>query len=173
MHIYNVKTLSVSHATVIISVAYDDFTHHFESLTGQFDEARIRSVSTEDIAGEIAKMEGEEGFMIFGKQKHGALFPVCEERKKACRYYIGNPLILSSMNQYDIRAGLSAPLTVLMYEVDKSALAVEFDLPTSIFGSYNVPEITVVGEVLHARLLRLIDKTTKQVKQSRSSKTMH
>ena len=37
------------------------------------------------------------------------------------------------MTQYDIRAGLYAPLRVLLYENEHGATCVEYDKPSSLF----------------------------------------
>jgi uncharacterized protein (DUF302 family) len=77
----------------------------------------------EEVAEARAKIEamaGPSDFMLFGTNDHGALLRLAGQRRKAVQYVIGNPLFALQMTQHDIRAGLSAPLRVLVYEAADS-----------------------------------------------------
>ena len=41
---------------------------------------------------------------------------IAGQKRKAVQYVVGNPLFALQMTQHDIRAGLYAPLRVLIYE---------------------------------------------------------
>jgi uncharacterized protein (DUF302 family) len=97
------------------------------------------------------------GLMIFGAQDHGALLAIAGTPRKAKRYHIGNPLIALQMTQHDIRAGLYAPLTVLVYEMGPSTVRVEFDRPSSLFGQFENPAATRVATELDTKLCKAIE----------------
>jgi NAD(P)-dependent dehydrogenase (short-subunit alcohol dehydrogenase family) len=69
------------------------------------------------------------------------------QRKKAVQYLLGNPLSAIQMTQHDVRAGLYAPLRLLIYEDEEGKTCVEYDKPSSLlgqFGNANVTEVAVM-----------------------------
>ena len=61
-------------------------------------------------------MAGSSGFMLFSTRDPGGVLRIVGQQRKAVQYVIGNPLFAVQMTQHDIRAGLYAPLRVLLYE---------------------------------------------------------
>ena len=80
-------------------------------------------------------MAGPSGFMLFRTSDHGALLRSAGQTKRAVQYLFGNPLFTVRMTQHDIRAGLYAPLRVLVYEDEGGKTCVEYDRAPSLFGS--------------------------------------
>jgi uncharacterized protein (DUF302 family) len=62
------------------------------------------------------------------------------------------------MTQHDIRAGLYAPLRVLIYEDDERKTCVEYDRPSSVFGQFRNAKVTRVAAMLDRKLEQLVDK---------------
>ena len=89
--------------------------------------------------------------MLFNVQEHGRLLNIVGSPKKAKQYVLGNPLIAVTMTCRDIRAGLYAPLRVLVYEADDRSTRIEFDQPSSLFGQFNNPEVTTVARSLDTK----------------------
>jgi hypothetical protein len=111
--------IRVVHETIDLPVPYAAFTRRLERLLGRFDPEVAERVLSEDptaAAARIGAMAGDQGLMLFGAQDHGGLFALRGEARKAKRFHVGNPLIAFQMTQQDIRAGLYAPLTMLVYE---------------------------------------------------------
>ena len=75
---------------------------------------------------------------------------------KAKRYHIGNPLVAIQMTRHDIRAGLYAPMTVLVYEVAPMQVRLDFDQPSSQFGQFNDPQINDIAIGLDMKLEKVI-----------------
>lgn len=165
MSAFTFENIVVSHGSGTLRAPFDAFKQALESLAGRFEADVARDAAPADVYTTIEKMQGEEGLMIFGMQNHGALFVMKGQERKAIRYHIGNPLIAFSMTQHDIRAALYAPLTVLIYELDADTIAVEFDLPSTQFGQFGVPEIAEVGFQLDGKLQRLLNKAAAQANQ--------
>lgn len=151
--------IQVVHESIELPVGYDDFIRRFEAILGRFDPAvEPLVVNDPDAAAErIGKMAGEQGLMIFATQDHGALLAIAGTPRKAKRYHIGNPLIALQMTQHDIRAGLYAPLTVLVYETGPSTVRAEFDRPSSLFGQFDNPAVTRVATELDTKLRKAIE----------------
>ncbi|HKA33327.1 MAG TPA: DUF302 domain-containing protein [Candidatus Binatia bacterium] len=80
--------------------------------------------------------------MLFSIQQHGRLLNIVGAQRKAKQYSLGNPLIAVTMTARDIRAGLYAPLRVLVYQSDEATTRVEFDRPSSLFRQFDDPGIT-------------------------------
>ena len=60
------------------------------------------------------------------------------------------------MTQHDIRAGLYAPLRVLVYEDEGGKAFVEYDRPSSLFGQFGNGSVTEVAAMLDRKLEQLV-----------------
>ena len=96
--------------------------------------------------------------MLFRTSDHGSLLRLAGQKKKAIQYLIGNPLFAIQMTQHDIRAGLYAPLRVLIYENENGKTCVEYDKPSSLFGQFGNAKVTEVAAMLDRKLEQLVAK---------------
>src|SRR5580658_5056626 len=108
----------VEHYSLKIVCKYEDFTQNQERLLGRFDPSALEELYTNPKAAEerIAKIAGEEDLMLFQALDHGGLLVLYGKARKAKQYVLGNPLTASQMTRHDIRAGLYAPLRLLVFE---------------------------------------------------------
>ena len=97
-------------------------------------------------------MAGPSGFMLFGTIDHGTLLSVFAEQTRAVQYVVGNPLIAVRMTQHDVRAGLYAPLRVLVYEDKQGNTCLEYDQPSSLFGQFKDDQIGSVAKQLDRKM---------------------
>ncbi|SDC83015.1 protein of unknown function DUF302 [Cupriavidus sp. YR651] len=151
--------VSVTHMTLDVSVPFEPFTQHFEALLGRFDPSATKLIASDPAAAEarLAQMEGDQGLMIFMIQNHGALLALAGLKGHAKRYHVGNPRIALQMTQHDIRAGLYAPLSVLVYETAPGRIRVEYDQPSTLFGQFGNRDVGVIGKALDDKLARVIE----------------
>ncbi|WP_454735715.1 DUF302 domain-containing protein [Cupriavidus necator] len=161
------QSVSIVHRTLELRVDYDAFTRSFESILGKFDRAVMASLASdpEGADARMARMEGEQGLMIFAAQDHGALFAMTGSQRKARRYHVGNPRIALQMTSLDIRAGLYAPLSVLVYETEPGVVRVDFDQPSTLFGQFGNPTVTAIGLALDRKLEIVIQRATQLAAQ--------
>jgi len=154
------KTVKVSHVTVVVKSSYEEFTQNLEGMVGRFNPAVMAIVEKDPklVVHQLEAMQGEQNLMLFEIQEHGKLLNITGSPRKAVVYTIGNPLIASTMTRHDIRAGLYAPLHVLVFEAGDKSVHVEYDLPSTLFGQFGINEITTVGLALDDKLLTLIKK---------------
>ncbi len=152
-------SISVAHVTLDIGVPFEPFTRHFEDLLGRFDPSVTKLVATDPNAANalMAQMEGDQGLMIFMVLNHGALLSLAGTSGHAKRYQVGNPRIALQMTQHDIRAGLYAPLAVLVYETAPGRVRVEYDQPSTLFGQFGNGDVTAVGKALDGKLSGVIE----------------
>lgn len=157
------STVALVHVTIEADVGFDSFTKHLEALLGRFDPTLLRKAAGDARAIEsgFKALEGEEGLMVFFAQDHGALLAVAGAPRKAKRYQIGNPLVAARMTRLDIRAGLYAPLSILVYQLSESRIRIEFDQPSSLFGQFGNAAVADIGRELDGKILRLIGKAAR------------
>ena len=163
MKVVSSESVKVIHKTIEIGADFDIFTGSLESILGRFDPRVAEILATDPSAAEakIKDMAGEQGLMIFGSQNHGALFALIGRKLKAKRYHIGNPLIAVQMTSQDIRAGLYAPMTVLVYEVSPMKVRVDFDLPSSMLGQFQDQNINNIAAELDMKLEKAIESAAR------------
>lgn len=152
------RLVNVTHTTLDIRVGFDLFTQHFESLLGRYDPSVSKLFATDPSAAEarLVQMEGEQGLMIFTVQNHGALLALAGGPGHAKRYHVGNPRIALQMTKHDIRTGLYAPLSLMVYEPTPGLVRVEFDEPSTLLGQFDNADVAVVGHALDGKLLTVI-----------------
>ena len=156
----NVTRITVDHVRVVADKPFDRAIRAFEQQLGHFNPEVYKSLiaggDAEKYRAEIKAMEGPSGFMVFRTSDHGALLRLAGQKKKAIQYLVGNPLFATQMTQHDIRAGLYAPLRVLIYENDDGKTCVEYDRPSSLFGQFGNAKVTDVATMLDRKMEQLV-----------------
>jgi uncharacterized protein (DUF302 family) len=158
----NVTRITVDHVRVVADEPFDRVVKAFEQQVGQFNPEVYKSLGAgedaEKVRAKIEAMVGPSGFMLFRTSDHGALLRLAGQKKKAIQYLLGNPLFAIQMTQHDIRAGLYAPLRVLIYENEHGKTCVEYDKPSSLFGQFGNEKVTGVATMLDRKLEQLVAK---------------
>jgi uncharacterized protein (DUF302 family) len=159
------NTISVNHVVYSFQTQYEAFIARFESQLGRHDvSAYWDLVSDPDRAQEVEEIlqrqEGASGLMVFSTYDHGALLTIKGSPRRARQYVVGNPLYASRMTQHDIRAGLYAPLRVLIYADQPGGVCIEYDLPSSLFGQFGNIKVNEVAAELDRKLAALVEKSS-------------
>jgi uncharacterized protein (DUF302 family) len=146
--------INVTHQCIQLKSNYDVFTKNIETLLKHLDSNYAEHILDNPGAVEnyLKSLSGDTGLILFGEQNHGGLLNIYGKPRKAKQYAIGNPLIAIQMTQHDIRAGLYAPLRIIVYEGDDNLSYVEYDLPSSLFGQFGKDEILAVAKGLDEKL---------------------
>jgi uncharacterized protein (DUF302 family) len=152
--------VTIEHVHVETEKPFGEVTAALEARMGKFDPAvyeELRSgADPEAVRARLEGMAGPSGFMLFRTSDHGALLRLAGQTKKAVQYLLGNPLFAVRMTQYDIRAGLYAPLRALVYEDAAGKTCVEYDRPSSLFGQFGNARVTEVASMLDRKLEQLV-----------------
>jgi uncharacterized protein (DUF302 family) len=152
--------VTIEHIHVETEKPFGEVTAALEARMGKFDPAvyeQLRSgADPEAVRTRLEAMAGPSGFMLFRTSDHGALLRLAGQTKKAIQYLLGNPLFAIRMTRYDIRAGLYAPLRVLLYENEEGKTCVEYDRPSSLFGQFGNAKVTEVAAMLDHKLEQLV-----------------
>jgi uncharacterized protein (DUF302 family) len=152
--------VTIEHVHVETEKPFGEVTAALEARMGKFDPAvyeELRSgADPESVRARLEGMAGPSGFMVFRTSDHGALLRLVGQTRKAVQYLLGNPLFAVRMTQHDIRAGLYAPLRVLVYEDEGGKTCVEHDRPSSLFGQFGNASVTDVATMLDRKLEQLV-----------------
>jgi uncharacterized protein (DUF302 family) len=152
--------IMIEHVHVQTGKPFGEVAAAFEARLGTFDPAvyeQLRSgADPEAVRARLERMAGPSGFMLFRTSDHGALLRLAGQTKQAVQYLLGNPLFAVRMTQHDIRAGLYAPLRVLVYEDEGGKTCVEYDRPSLLFGQFGNANVTEVAAVLDRKLEQLV-----------------
>jgi uncharacterized protein (DUF302 family) len=150
----------IEHVHVETEKPFAEVTAALEARMGKFDPAVYeqlrRGADPEAVRPRLEAMSGPSGFMLFRTSDHGALLRLAGQTKKAVQYLLGNPLFAVQMTQHDIRAGLYAPLRVLLYENEAGSTCVEYDRPSSLFGQFGKVSVTEVATMVDRKLEQLV-----------------
>jgi uncharacterized protein (DUF302 family) len=156
----NTVRIAVDHVQVTADKPFDDVKKALETQLGQFDPEAYRALADEKdlekVKARIDAMAGSSGFMRFSANDHGALLRLAGQKKKAIQYVVGNPLIAYQMTQHDLRAGLYAPLRVLIYENERGGTCLEYDKPSSLFGWLANERIAPTATLLDRKMEALV-----------------
>jgi uncharacterized protein (DUF302 family) len=160
----NDSRFTVDHVRRTTDKPFEEVTQAFERQLGRFDPDAYRSLAAggdaEGVRARIEAMAGPSGFMLFATHNHGALLRLAGQKRKAIQYVVGNPLFALQMTQHDIRAGLYAPLRVLIYENEQGKTCVEHDRPSSLFGQFGNDRINPTAAMLDHKLEALVAAAT-------------
>ena len=156
----NDSRFTVDHVHLATDKPFEEVAQAFERQLGRFDQDVYKSLAAggdaEGAKAKIEAMAGPSGFMLFGTTDHGALLRVVGQKRKAVQYVVGNPLFALQMTQHDIRAGLYAPLRVLLYEDERGRTCLEYDKPSSLFGQFQNDRIGPTAAMLDKKLEAMI-----------------
>jgi uncharacterized protein (DUF302 family) len=150
---------TVDHIRVTSDKSYDEVA---AALVGQlvaFDDSLLTELAAggdaESVRARLEALVSPSGLMFFGRQDHGVLLRIVGQQRRAVQYLVGNPLFAVQMTRHDLRAGLYAPLRILLYEDDAGKTCLEYDRPSSLFGQFGDERIAPVAASLDRKLEEL------------------
>jgi uncharacterized protein (DUF302 family) len=150
----------IRHHVIRVNADFENFTYNMEKILGLLSPQILSSLHEDavSVVGFLENLGGDNELVLFNIIEHGELLRLKGKSAKAKQYQLGNPIIALKMTQQDIRAGLYAPLRILVYESD-AQVYVEYDLPSSQLGQLNDDLITTVAKTLDEKLSDLIRRS--------------
>lgn len=103
---------------------------------------------------------GPSGFMLFGTVDHGAWVSKAGIDRRALRVILGNPLLAITMLRHDVKAGLFAPVELLIADEGDAGSSVTYVKPSSLMVVEPNPELLSAAAQLDAKLAALAEKVT-------------
>ena len=152
--------IQVEHIRIDSNRRFEDVRITLEKLP-RFDD-RIRDLlhdgEIERVRSELKAIQRDAGLVIFSIAMHGDWLQIISRKRKAAQYVIGNVLVSTRMTQYQLAAGLYAPLRIMLHENDAGTATIEYDRPSSLFGQYGDERVTAVAKELDREIYNaLID----------------
>jgi uncharacterized protein (DUF302 family) len=154
-----------------VRVRYDSAKSYDELLAALLADIGEQPVPINDIATNTGDWDsyrerveshvGPSGFMLFGMVDHGAWITKAGIDRKAIRVILGNPLIAITMLRHDIKAGLFAPVELLLAEEGEGHSSLTYVKPSSLMVVEPNPELLSAAEKLDEKLAALAEKVAK------------
>jgi uncharacterized protein (DUF302 family) len=152
-----------------VRVRYDSTKSYDDLLAALLADIGDKPVPINDVATttgdwqtyqtQIEKYVGPSGFMLFALINHGAWIAKAGIDRKALRVILGNPLIAITMLRHDVKAGLFAPVELLLAD-EGSGSSLTYVKPSSLMVFEPNPELLSAAEELDAKLAALAEKVT-------------
>lgn len=146
--------------------SFDEVLAALRGLVGnatikQVNEHGSGGATREEFEKRIHALEGESGFMLFFEIDHGKWMQAYGARGKVLRWILGNPLLAITMLKHDIRAGLFAPVELLLIENEGGqGCTLIYDVPSSLMVIEENPALLEAARVLDKKLLALVSRAT-------------
>jgi uncharacterized protein (DUF302 family) len=153
-----------------VRVRYDSNKSYEELLAALLADVGERPLSLAEFAKTSDSWEsyqqkvqshvGPSGFMLFTLFDHGAWISKTGIDRKVLRAIIGNPMIAITMLRHDVRAGLFAPVELLLVDEGDGRSSLTYVKPSSLMVVEPNPELLSAAEQLDAKLAALAAKVT-------------
>jgi|ERR1700754_1339294 uncharacterized protein (DUF302 family) len=148
------SNILVEHIRIDSTKPYCEARAALETLP-RFDD-RIRVLlhygEIDRVNDELTKIQSVAGLVIFSVATHGDWLQARSGHRNAVQYVIGNVLIATRMTQYELGAGLYAPLRIVLYENKSGSATFEYDQPSTLFGQYGDERVTTVAKDLDQKI---------------------
>jgi uncharacterized protein (DUF302 family) len=148
-------------------LSYEEVLNRLRRLMGNTSVPEIVALAKETAtqAEYVKKIEerfvGESGFMLFHEIDHGGWLGRFGINRRTVRWILGNPLIAITMLRHDIRAGLFAPVEILVTERESgSGATITYVRPSSLIVIEKNPPLLEAAKALDQKLDALIAKAT-------------
>ncbi|HEX5255063.1 MAG TPA: DUF302 domain-containing protein [Mycobacterium sp.] len=153
-----------------VRMRYDSTKSYDELLAALLADIGEQPVPINDIATRTGDWQsyqerveshvGPSGFMLFGTVDHGAWITKAGIDRKVLRIILGNPLIAITMLRHDVKAGLFAPVELLLADEGAGHSSLTYVKPSSLMVVEPNPELLSAAEQLDAKLAALAVKVT-------------
>jgi uncharacterized protein (DUF302 family) len=148
-------------------ISFDEVLNRLRRLMGSTSVPEIVSLAKETAtqAEYVQKIEerfvGQSGFMLFHEIDHGGWLRRFGINRRTVRWILGNPLIAITMLRHDIRAGLFAPVEILVTERESgSGATITYVRPSSLIVIEKNSPLLEAAKALDQKLDALIAKAT-------------
>jgi len=153
-----------------VRVRYDSAKSYDDMVAALLADVGERPLSLDDFAKTSDSWEyyqqkvqshvGPSGFMLFTLFDHGAWISKAGIDRKVLRAIIGNPMIAVTMLRHDVRAGLFAPVELLLVDEGDCCSSLTYVKPSSLMVFEPNPQLLSAAEELDAKLAALAVKVT-------------
>lgn len=115
--------------------------------------------SWQSYEAQVEKLAGPSGFMLFGLIDHGSWMAKVGAFRQSIRVILGNPELAITMLRHDLRAGLFAPVELLLLEEDNDRSSLMYVRPSSLMVVDANEDLLCAAQNLDTKLMSLAVKT--------------
>jgi uncharacterized protein (DUF302 family) len=148
-------------------LSFDEVLNRLRRLMGNTSVPEIVALAkeTDTQAEYVQQIEerfvGESGFMLFHEIDHGGWLRRFGINRRTVRWILGNPLIAITMIRHDIRAGLFAPVEILVTEKESGpGTTITYVRPSSLMVIEKNAPLLEAAKALDQKFDALIAKAT-------------
>jgi uncharacterized protein (DUF302 family) len=161
-----VDSFAVEHREYPSERSFEQVVAAFERLVPPTDSAALavaveRAASADELEAYLRAQAGPSGFMRFAAFDHGAWLAKLGRSARIRSYILGNPLVARTMIVHDAGVGLNVPVRLLIYEGGDRRTRVAYDVPSTLMGRLNNPEVTKAAVLLDGKLRALAEEVTR------------
>lgn len=147
----------MTHVRFTTDLPFADVDAKFRRQLGVLDAHTIQGLFSgtlplSAVAQRLESIAGPTGLCLFGSFDHGRALALDGRAARVVQHLVGNPLVAEQMTKHDLRAGLYAPLRVLIWADAGGQTVVEYDLPSSLFGQLGNAQVDKVAMDLDRKL---------------------
>lgn len=151
-------TIPVKHLKVVVNRPFDQVRDAFQATLPKLDDTGPAQLHAGDVDRARAALEALPELSIFQSRNHGDVLQIAGLTRKALQYDIGNPNTASKMTRHQLAAAQYAPFRVVLYEDAEGRAVFEYDKPSSLFGQFGDPAVTLIAESLDRAIERAISQ---------------
>ena len=127
---------------------------------GQLAQALSAANTAQEWEESLEELMGSSGFGRAFSMDHGRWLGFYGTSAKVKKYLFGNPIVAETLLRHDSRAGQHVPLSLVIYEDAEGHGCVAYDLPSSILGFIDNPELHDAAAALDAKVISFMEKLT-------------
>jgi hypothetical protein len=157
------RRVSIEHVRMTSPRSFSEVKSALESRLRRYDAHMadlLRQGDPEPARAELERLAAPTGLTLLQSLDPGVALVLRGKRRNAVQYGIGNVLTATEMTQYQLGAGLYAPIRVLLYEGDDGKAVIEYDRPSSSFAIFDDPRVDAVARRLDGQLDAVLRQAT-------------
>jgi uncharacterized protein (DUF302 family) len=151
-------TIPVKHVKVVVNRPFEQVRDAFQATLPKLDDTGPSLLHAGEIDRARVALEALPELSIFQSRNHGDVLQIVGLARKALQYDIGNPNTASKMTRHQLAAAQYAPFRVVLYENTEGRAVFEYDTPSSLFGQFGDPAVTIIAEGLDRAIERAISQ---------------
>jgi hypothetical protein len=139
---------------------YEDFRRRYEAVVPTITAQQLADYAEhktpwDEVLAEAARL-APYGFLIYWRTDMTPVMSLAGDPVRSTAYLMGNHTIAERMYRHNAAVMLYAPLRTMIIGDESGQARFVLDQPSSLFSSFGVPEIDVVGAELDDKVLALM-----------------
>jgi hypothetical protein len=139
---------------------YEDFRRRYEDAVPSISQQQLadyaeRATPWDEVLADAARL-APHGFLIYWRTDMTPVMSLAGDPVLSTAYLMGNHTIAERMYRHNPAVMLYAPLRTMIIADESGQARFVLDQPSSLFASFGVPAIDLVGAELDSKVLALM-----------------